>query len=233
MCVMQHINALLHVTSPAVHAQRTWPGGASQQWQQRSSGGATCCARAHWPSVPKAVTSAVQDTTSGLMPHRARISSNSAAPRTQSPPAAQALMTAAKAWPAARAAQHNHRQCWEASAVRLAVCTAWSCAQAAVKHHVCLWKRDVRLRKIASGEGAPVGRQPARAMSSQMSSARRHWPPSAAARIAAVYACTEAAIREPAGAACTSTVVQLMHQHQCRADMPVWNSRAALQQMAA
>jgi hypothetical protein len=67
--------------------------------QQCSGETHTFCARAHWPSVPKAVTRAVHETTSGLMPQRPRISSNSAAPRTQSPPAAHALMTAAKAWP--------------------------------------------------------------------------------------------------------------------------------------
>lgn len=48
---------------------------------------------------------------------------------------------------------------------------------------------------------APVGRQPARAMSSQMSRARCQRPPSAAARIAAVYACTLGAMRLPGGAA--------------------------------
>ena len=79
---------LLHSNS----GQRT---EAREHWKQ-----ATCWARDHWPSVPKAVTRAVQDTTSGLMPQRPRISSNSAAPRRQSPPAAHALITAAKAWPA-------------------------------------------------------------------------------------------------------------------------------------
>mmetsp|Transcript_16265 Transcript_16265/g.48732 ORF Transcript_16265/g.48732 Transcript_16265/m.48732 type:complete len:291 (+) Transcript_16265:1958-2830(+) len=174
----------------------------------------TCWARDHWPSVPKAVTRAVQLTTSGLMPQRLRISSKRAAPRRHSPPAAQAEMTAAKACPVGRQAafaisSHMSRaRCQQPPSAAARIAAVYACTEGAMRDPggAARMLSYVRMARCVSPARAQTsisvvamrqsGSHPSATASAHTWKARDSRFPASAARMAAVYVKT-VGVRDP------------------------------------